>query len=72
MTNENLKIVQRVLSVLFFAALATAMVWRANCYVDPEGYTGVPHIFLCLTGFLFGFIAFSISLGHSEPERATE
>lgn len=64
--------VQRVLKVLFFAALGAAMVWRANVYVDPRGFTGVPQAFLCLTGLIFGIIAFSIGLGHGEPEPETE
>lgn len=68
MTNENLKIIQRVLSVLFFAALSAVMVWRANSYIDPAGYTGMPQLFLCLTGVLFGFTAFSIGLGYGAPE----
>ena len=67
---ENLKLVQRVLSVVFFSALAILMVWRANCYTDPSGYTGMPQTFLCLTGLLFGFTAFSIGLGYDEPEPA--
>ena len=69
---ENFKIVQRVLSVVFFGALACVMVWRANCYTDPAGYTGMPQTFLCLTGFIFGFTAFSIGLGYGEPEPQTE
>ena len=69
---ENFKIVQRVLSVLFFSALACVLVWRANCYTDPSGYSGMPQTFLCLTGFIFGFTAFSIGLGYGEPEPQTE
>ena len=69
---ENFKIVQRVLSVVFFGALACVMVWRANCYTDPAGYTGMPQTFLALTGFIFGFTAFSIGLGYGEPEPQTE
>lgn len=68
MTTENLKIVQRVLYVVFFAALATAMVWRANCYTDPAGYTAMPQLFLCVTGLVFGFTAFSIGLGYGDPD----
>ena len=64
--------VQRVVKTAFFAALAIAMVWRANCYVDPRGFTGVPQTFLCLTGLIFGIIAFSIGLGHGEPDPETE
>jgi hypothetical protein len=45
-------------------------VWRANTYSDPRGFTGVPQTFLCLTGLLFGIIAFSIGLGHGEPDPA--
>lgn len=44
------------------------MVWRANHYDDPAGYTGMPQLFLCLTGLLFGFTALSIGLGFGEPE----
>ena len=72
MTKENLKIVQRVFCVLFFAGLAGLMVWRANSYIDPAGYTGMPQLFLCLTGLIFGFTAFSIGLGYGEPESETE
>ena len=70
---ETLKIVQRVLSVLFFGTLACVLIWRANCYTDPSGYhTGMPQAFLCLTGFIFGFTAFSIGLGYGEPEPQRE
>jgi hypothetical protein len=69
---ENLKIVQRVLCVFVFATLAGLMIWRANCYVDPGGYTGMPQTFLCLTGFVFGFTAFSIGLGLAEPDPQTD
>jgi hypothetical protein len=48
------------------------LVWRANCYTDPSGYSGMPQTFLCLTGFIFGFTAFSIGLGYGEPEPQTE
>ena len=69
---ETLKIIQRVLCVLFFGALACLLVWRANCYTDPSGHTGMPQTFLCLTGFIFGFTAFSIGLGYGEPDPQTE
>ena len=75
MTKELLKIVQRILSVLFFGGLSALMVWRANSYIDPRGYTGMPQLFLCLTGLVFGFTAFSIGLGYGEdpdPEPAPE
>ena len=64
--------VQRVVKVVFFVVLATAFVWRANTYSDPRGFTGVPQTFLCLTGLLFGIIAFSIGLGHGELDPETE
>ena len=64
--------VQRVLKVVFFLTLAGLFVWRANSYTDPRGFTGLPQTFLCLTGLIFGIIAFSIGLGHGEPEPETE
>jgi hypothetical protein len=64
--------VVRVAKVIFFAALASLMVWRANYYTDPRGFTGIPQVFLCLTGVLFGFTAFSFGLGHGEPDPETE
>lgn len=67
MKNETLDILRRVACVVFFALMASLMVWRANCYVDPAGYTGMPQLFLCLTGLMFGFTAFSIGLGYGEP-----
>ena len=65
---ETLNVLRRIACVLFFALLGSLMVWRANCYVDPAGYTGMPQTFLCLTGFVFGFTAFSIGLGFGEPK----
>ena len=67
MKTETLNVLRRIACVLFFAVLASVMVWRANSYVDPSGYTGVPQLFLCITGFIFGFTAFSIGLGFGEP-----
>ena len=64
--------VQRVVKVAIFVVLAAAFVWRANTYTDPRGFTGVPQTFLCLTGLLFGIIAFCIGLGHGEPDPETE
>ena len=64
--------VQRVIKVAFFTALAAIFVWRANSYTDPRGFTGVPQTFLCLTGLIFGVIAFSIALGYGGPDPETE
>ncbi len=72
MKNETLNVIRRTACVIFFGLLASVMVWRANCYVDPAGYTGMPQLFLCLTGLIFGFTAFSISLGFGEPEPEME
>jgi hypothetical protein len=70
MNKEISNAVMRVIKVLFFAALASLMVWRANSYTDPRGFTGVPQVFLCLTAIFLGIIAFSIGLGYGgdEPE----
>ncbi len=67
MTNETLNVIRRTAAMLFFGLLASAMVWRANSYIDPAGYTGMPQLFLCLTGLIFGFTAFSIGLGYGKP-----
>ncbi len=70
MKNETMNLIRRTVSVLFFGLLASVMIWRANGYVDPAGYTTMPQLFLCLTGLIFGFTAFSLSLGSGEPEMA--
>ncbi len=63
--------VRRAVKVFVFAAFATLMVWRANVYVDPGGFTWIPQLFLCLTALLFGFIAFSIGLGLGGADSET-
>jgi hypothetical protein len=72
MNREVLGNVQRIVKVMFFAALAAAFVWRANTYSDPRGFTGVPQALLCLTGLLFGIIAFCIGLGYGASDAETE
>ena len=72
MNKELPQNVQRIIKVIFFVAIGSLLVWRANSYIDPRGFTGLPQVFLCVTGIIFGLIAFSIGLGYGEPDPETE